>query len=99
MFAEKPARGAILFRAPPVGERVKIGPGVGDSSHMEDLLEEGKRLRRTGAREMRELGGVMGYDRNGGRKGTILALGGIEENGKTLLRGKLEKIKTLVGKR
>ena len=58
---------------------------------MEELLEEGKRLRRTGARDMGELGGVMGYDRNGGRKGTVLALGGIEENGKTLLRGKLEK--------
>lgn len=92
MITEEPTGGTVLFGAAPVGERVEVRPGIGDLPHIEELLEERKRLRRAGARDMGELRGVVGYDGNGGREGAELAFGGVEEDGETLLRGMLERI-------
>ena len=86
VFLEEPAGGTVLFGAAPVGEGVEVRPGIGDLSHMEELLEEGKRLRGAGARDVGELRGVVGHDGNGGRKGAALAFGGVEEDGETLLQ-------------
>lgn len=86
VFTEEPAGGTVLFGAAPVGQGIEVCPGIGDLSHMEELLEEGKRLRRAGSRDVGELRGVVGHDGNGGRKGPELAFGGVEEDGETLLQ-------------
>lgn len=86
VFTEEPAGGTVFFGAAPVGERVEVRPGIGDLSHLEDLLEEGKRLGRAGARDVGELRGVVGHHGDGGRKGAALAFGGVEEDGETLLQ-------------
>ena len=55
MFTEESAGGAVLFSAAPVGKRIEVCPGIGNFSHIQELLEKRKRLRRAGARDMGEL--------------------------------------------